>query len=130
MWKRFKLFYEDDPATFNLSLYFHQKEMIRYLPEELQLLIDRASTNNFRILSDIFEYGIDVGFFMKSNAKTLAEVVWTTFLGIVHYESSKLSLSRKSHIVITWDLALTILEKSILLEELSYEEKLMSQFRQ
>jgi len=107
-------FYEKDRASFNATLYFHQSEMIRNLPENLRILLDRSGSANYAYLSKIMAYGIDQGVFRDCSAKTLAEVVWTSFLGIIHLENSKRAMSRKNHLDVTWKLALEMLSRGIL----------------
>jgi AcrR family transcriptional regulator len=114
LWESFQKFYDKDPVTVNVTLYFHQSEMIRNLPQDLRLLLDRTGSRNYELLCKIIKHGINQGFFGKCNPKTLAEVVWTTFLGIIHLENSKKAMSRKTHLDVTWDLAYEILSKGIM----------------
>jgi len=114
LWFTFIEFYEKDRASFNATLYFHQGEMIRNLPENLRILLDRSGSRNYAYLSKIMAYGIDRGVFRDCSAKTLAEVVWTSFLGIIHLENSKQAMSRKSHLAVTWMLTLEMLSRGIL----------------
>ena len=113
LWKSFKSFYDRDPATMNATLYFHQGQMLKSLPESLRLELDKSGSKNFNRLYAIMEYGINAGFFRSYNPKTLAEFVWTAFLGIIHLENSKAAMSRKTHIEETWTLGLDILERGI-----------------
>jgi len=117
LWKGFQKYYSKDPVTFDLTLYFHQHEMLRSLSEELRISLDRSGSRVYRLLSESIQYGISQGYFLKCNPKTLAEVVWTTFLGIIHIENSKKAMLRKNHLDITWDLAYKILAKGIMNHE-------------
>ena len=114
LWCTFIAFYEKDRASFNATLYFHQSEMIRNLPENLRIMLDHSGSRNYEYLSKIMTYGIKQGVFRDCNPKTLAEVVWTSFLGIIHLENSKKAMSRKIHLEITWNLALEMLSRGIL----------------
>lgn len=114
LWFTFIEFYEKDRASFNATLYFHQSEMIRNLPENLRMMLDRSGSRNYDYLSKIMAYGIDRGIFRDCSAKTLAEVVWTSFLGIIHLENSKQAMGRKGHRAVTWTLTLEMLSRGIL----------------
>ncbi len=114
LWSTFIAFYDKDRTSFNATLYFHQGEMIRNLPEELRILLDRSGTQIYAGLSKIMAYGIEQGVFRDVSVKTLAEVVWTSFLGIIHLENSKRAMSRKEHLSVTWSLALEMLSRGIL----------------
>lgn len=114
LWKSFQTFYKKDPVTFNVTLYFHQGEMLRNLPRELRLMLHRSGSRNYQLMNRIMTYGIDQGLFKECNPKTLAEVVYTSFLGIIHLENSKKAMSRKNHLEVTWDLAYEALSRGIL----------------
>jgi AcrR family transcriptional regulator len=114
LWSTFIAFYEKDRRSFNATLYFHQSEMIRNLPENLRIILDRSGSRIYEYLSKIMAYGIGQGVFRDCNPKTLAEVVWTSFLGIIHLENSKKAMSRNTHLEITWNLALEMLSRGIL----------------
>jgi len=113
LWWIFKKYYDEEPASFSAILYFHQSEMVRNLSEPLRLLIYRSGARNVSLMHKIAAYGIKEGLFRKCNPKTLAEVIWTSFLGIVQLENSKAILSRKTHMEITRDLAVEVLKKGI-----------------
>ncbi len=114
LWGAFIEFYEKDPALFNVTLYFHQSEMLRNLPDNLRLMLDHSGSRNYEFLSKIMAYGIEEGIFRDCGVKTLAEVVWTSFLGIIHLENSKQAMNRKTHLETTWHLALEMLSRGIL----------------
>ena len=116
LWRVFEKYYWKDPTRFNLSLYFHQSEMVRGLTDELRRLLDRTGSMIYSKLCLIVEYGINMGYFNRCNHKTLAEVIWTSFLGVVHLENSKKAMHRKNHFGITFDLAYSVISKGILTE--------------
>ena len=114
LWLTFIEFYEKDRKSFNATLYFHQCEMIRNMPKNLWVLLDRSGSQIYSYLSRIMAYGIKQGVFRDCSAKTLAEVVWTSFVGIIHLENSKHAMRQRGHMQITWQLALEVLSKGIL----------------
>jgi TetR/AcrR family transcriptional regulator len=113
LWGRFILFYEKEPGTFNASSYFLQREMIMSFPKELRDSIDESGSKVVSLQHKIIDYGIRQGFFIDCDPMTLAEVIWTSFLGIIHLERSKQVLSHKVHLEKTRDLALTVLARGI-----------------
>ncbi len=114
LWEIFIEFYNRDPVAFNASLYFHQSEMLRNLSTDLRLILDQTGSKNYQALCKIIEYGIKKSYFIRANPKTLAEVIWSAFLGIVHLENSKKAMGRKTHLETTCDLAFQVLEQGIL----------------
>jgi TetR/AcrR family transcriptional regulator len=113
LWKCFISFYEKEPDTFKLSLYFLQSEMILNLPKDLKDSIDESGSKVVNLQHKIIEYGVKIGLFMDCNPMTLSEVIWTAFLGIVQLEQSKKVLSHKSHLDMTRKLALEVLSRGI-----------------
>jgi TetR/AcrR family transcriptional regulator len=113
LWGRFIEFYEKEPETFNASFYFLQREMILNLPEELRDSIGKSGSKSASLQHKIIEYGVRSGLFIECDPMTLAEVVWTSFLGIIQLERSKQVLSHKVHLEKTRALAITILSKGI-----------------
>ena len=107
----FKEFHRKDPTLFGLSLYFFQREMVRSLPEELRLLLDKTGSRNYRYLTRIATMGVESGYFKKLDPRTLAEVLFSSYLGIVHLENSKESMGRKTHLKETTDLALRVMRE-------------------
>lgn len=113
LWESFKTFYALDPAIMNVTLYFHQSQMLRSLPGPLRRELDRTGSRNYGWLRRIVRYGIEAGLVRPCDEGTLAEVVWTTFLGIVHLENSKMAMGRKTHLEETWALGLSVLEEGL-----------------
>jgi TetR/AcrR family transcriptional regulator len=113
LWGCFINFYEKEPGTFNASFYFLQREMILNLPEELKDSIDKSGSRVVSLQHKIIEYGVRQGIFIECDPMTLAEVVWTSFLGIIQLERSKQVLSHKGHLETTRDLALKVLSRGI-----------------
>ncbi|MBN1849071.1 MAG: helix-turn-helix transcriptional regulator [Deltaproteobacteria bacterium] len=121
LWECFIKFYEKEPITFNATLYFHQSEMIRNLPKELSDSILRSGSQVVRLQHQIVEYGVQEGIFIQVDPRTLSEVIWTSFLGIVQLERSKQVLSRKIHLNVTRDLAIRVLVRGILKNKITEE---------
>lgn len=116
LWGRFIDFYEKEPETFNASLYFQNSEMILNLPEDLRNSIDESGSRVVSLQHKIIEYGVKAGLFIECNPMTLAEVIWTSFLGIIQLEQSKQVLSHKRHFEATRDLALDVLSRGVVKE--------------
>jgi TetR/AcrR family transcriptional regulator len=113
LWGRYIDFYEKEPETFNASLYFRNHEMILNLPEDLRSSINGSASRVVSLQHKIIEYGVKTGLFIDCNPMTLAEVIWTSFLGIIQLERSKEVLSHKRHLETTRKLAIEVLTRGI-----------------
>jgi hypothetical protein len=113
LWECFTKFYQKDPVAFNVSMYFHQNEAIRNLSDDLRELLYKAGSEAGAYQHKIVEYGVEQGVFIDCNPRTLAEVIWSSFLGVMQVERSKHEITGKTHIKATRDLALKILARGI-----------------
>ena len=113
LWECFIKFYQKDPVAFNVSMYFHQNEAIRNLSDDLRDLLYKAGSDAVTYQHKIMEYGVKQGIFIDCNPRTLAEVIWSTFLGVMQVERSKREITGKNHIKATRDLALKVFTRGI-----------------
>ncbi len=118
LWACFNRFYRKDPAAFNVSMYFHQNEAIRNLSDELRDLLYKAGSDVVTYQHSIVEYGVEQGIFIECNPRTLAEVIWSSFLGLMQVERSKGEITGKNHLNDTRDLTLKVLARGIVRDRL------------
>jgi TetR/AcrR family transcriptional regulator len=114
LWECFYIYYEKDPDVFNLGLFFHQNEIVRNLPEYLRIKLYETGSRAVKIQHAIVAYGVDEGIFINSDPRTLAEVIWTSSLGILHLERSKYIFHGRTHLGTTRELAIKVLQRGIL----------------
>ncbi len=114
LWECFKRFYEKDPLAFTAWQFFHQYQTIGALPQELRDILHEAGARVVHLQHKIVEYAVAEGIFIQNDYRTLSEVIWSTFLGIVYVERSKNVLSHKNHMAVTQDLAKKILARGVL----------------
>ncbi len=114
LWECFQKFYEKDPTTFTAWQYFHQSDVIGNLSTELRDILHEAGAKAVALQHRIVEYAIQQKVFVDCDHRTLSEVIWSSFLGIIYIEQSKRVLSRKGHQDTTQDMARRILAHGIL----------------
>ncbi len=113
LWESFQKFYEKDPVTFTAWQYFHQRDVVGSLPEELRDSLHQAGARVVALQHKIIAYAIEQGVFVECDHRTLAEVIWSAFLGIIYIERSKKAFSRKNHQNATQDMARNILAQGV-----------------
>ncbi|OPY70837.1 MAG: Biofilm operon icaADBC HTH-type negative transcriptional regulator IcaR [Syntrophorhabdaceae bacterium PtaU1.Bin034] len=114
LWECFQRFYEKDPVAFTAWQYFHQSETIGNLSSELRDVLHESGSKVVALQHKIVEYAVGEGIFVHCDHRTLSEVIWSSFLGIIYLERSKHVLSRKDHMAVTQDVARTVLSAGIL----------------
>lgn len=114
LWECFEKFYEKDPVTFTAWQYLHQSDVIGNLSPELRDILHEAGAKVVALQHQIVQYAVAERIFMKCDYRTLSEVIWSSFLGIVYLERSKNVLSHKSHLAVTQEMARKVLSRGIL----------------
>ena len=114
LWECFHKFYVKDPATFTAWQYFHQSDVIGNLSQELRDVLHEAGAKVVALQHKIVEYAIAEKVFIDCNHRTLSEVIWSSFLGIIYIERSKKVLSRRSHLEDTQEIAKGVLAHGVL----------------
>jgi TetR/AcrR family transcriptional regulator len=114
LWECFQKFYEKDPATFTAWQYFHQSDVIGNLSSELRDVLHEAGAKVVALQHKIVEYAVTEKVFIDCDHRALAEVIWSSFLGIIYIERSKKVLSRKNHQDITQEMAKKVLAHGVL----------------
>lgn len=114
LWECFRRFYEKDPVAFTAWQYFHQSEVISNLSPELRDVLHKSGAKVVALQHRIVKYAIEQGIFIECDHRTLAEVIWSSFLGIVYLERSKNVLSHRSHMAVTQDVARKVLARGVL----------------
>jgi TetR/AcrR family transcriptional regulator len=116
LWECFQKFYEKDPATFTAWQYFHQSDVIGNLSTELRDILHEAGAKVVALQHKIVEYAVAQKVFIDCDHRTLSEVIWSSFLGIIYIERSKKVLSRKGHQDSTQEVARRVLAQGVLSE--------------
>ena len=114
LWKCYRAFYEKDPVTFSAWQYLHQREMVTNLSQEFRDILYQVGSKVVGLQHKIVGYGVTEQIFTQCDPRTLAEVIWSAFLGIVYTERSKHRLSHKNHMAVTMDSARQVLSQGVL----------------
>jgi TetR/AcrR family transcriptional regulator len=109
IWDTFYRSYRSDPINFRILMMFRQGELIKSLSEEIIEKLNSRGSSLLKMLANVFQRGIQNGIFMEENPRTLADVFWSTFVGIIHFEETKNRFNpKKDFFDVTLNLALEI----------------------
>jgi AcrR family transcriptional regulator len=114
LWECFQIAYDKDPVVFSIWQYLHQRESIANLSAELRAILYEVGAKVVGLQHKIVGYGVAEEVFVQCDYRTLAEVIWSTFLGIVYTERSKHRLSHKNHMAVTRETAREVLSRGVL----------------
>jgi AcrR family transcriptional regulator len=122
LWECFQKFYEKDPTSFTAWQYLHQSDVIGNLSPELRDILHESGAKVVSLQHKIVEYAVAQNVFVDCDHRALAEVLWSTFLGIAYIEHSKAVLSRTSHLDRTREVARRVLAEGVLKRSRKAEE--------
>ena len=106
--------YEFDPLILINMFHLQSSETLNNLSEDLSNEIQKLSRASLRMISRIFEEGIQRETFIDKHPVALADIVWSLFSGVVLWEESKkLFNNEKDHLKMTLDLAFEIFLRGI-----------------
>ncbi len=106
--------YEFDPAILINIFQLQASEGLSELSQEMTDRINELSAEALRLIARFFEKGIQEGAFDEHPPLALADIVWSTFSGLVLWEESKRYFNPdKRYLKPTLELAMDILAKGI-----------------
>jgi len=87
--------YESDPLVLINMLHLQASDTLRNLSDPLLLEMQRISGDFLGIIPECFEEGMKEGEITEAYPRSLAELVWAMFSGLVLWEDSKRLISEK-----------------------------------
>jgi len=81
--------YEFDPMVLINVFQMQASEGLRDLSPEMTERINELSAEALRLIARMFQRGVEEGAFRDHNPVALADIVWSTFAGLVLWEESK-----------------------------------------
>ncbi|GBC60826.1 TetR/AcrR family transcriptional regulator [Desulfonema ishimotonii] len=106
--------YKFDSMMLVNMFHLQSSDTVRNLSPQLLENIRELSHNSLGIMSQIFEEGIQAGIFFDMPPMTYADIIWSTFSGIVLWEESKRVFTHdKSYVEQALDTAFEIFRRGI-----------------
>lgn len=95
MWDFFCGFRLKYPIYFNILLLLNNRDFTEWISREVIDIINRKSGENFRIAEEIIRECIEAGIYKKSDPRTVVEILWSTFIGLVQLTETRTNLGLK-----------------------------------
>ncbi len=87
--------YQVDPLILLNLFHLQSSEILTHLEPAMLTTIRNLSSNSLGIITKIFAEGVNDHVFIEKNPKTLSDVLWGLFSGVVLWEESKRIISNK-----------------------------------
>ncbi len=100
-YRYYKHIYEYDPSGIRIVQVFQLGDYISQLSETTREALNNYARNNFEISRSIFSTAMDYKLIPKLNPIILSDWFWSTFIGVVQFEESKLKGTKKDHVLST-----------------------------
>lgn len=94
-WDYFYAFKEEFPFYYKILLFLHDKEFTRWISQEVVDEINKKSGINFILLSKMVQECMDKGIYKNTNPTDVVDILWSTFMGIVHLSETRTNLGIK-----------------------------------
>lgn len=100
-YKHYKHIYKHDAEGIRVIQAFQMGDYISQLSETNREALNKYTRNNFKIVRNIFSMAMDLNLISKANPIILSDWFWSTFIGVVQLEESKLRGTKKDHVLNT-----------------------------
>ncbi len=91
-WNFFLSFRKEMPESYRVFFLFHDKRFPAALPPETLAALNDNAGANFALLARIVEEGMEAGIYRKGNPREVVDVLWSTFMGLVHLSETRANL--------------------------------------
>ncbi len=106
--------YENDPMILINLFHLQAGETLKNLSEEVLNMLKQTSVIALGAITTIIVEGVEEGVFVDSHPVALADVIWSTFSGVVLWVDSKRLLNdQKDFVKSTLNIAFSILKKGL-----------------
>jgi len=106
--------YENDPMILISLFHLQAGETLKNLSEEVLEMLKETSGKALNVIITIVKKGIDEGVFIDNHPVALADVIWSTFSGVVLWVDSKRVLNnQKDFVKSTLTTAFSIVKKGL-----------------
>jgi AcrR family transcriptional regulator len=112
-YNHYKRIYSFDPDGIRIIQAFQLGDLISAMSEKNREELNLLARENFQLSRSIFSLAMKRKAIFKMNPAQLVDISWSTFIGIVQLEESKLRLTEKNHLEETLRSALTIMAKGL-----------------
>ena len=112
-YNHYKRIYSFDPDGIRIIQAFQLGDLISAMSEKNREELNLLARENFRLSRGIFSLAMKRKSISKMNPAQLVDISWSTFIGIVQLEESKLRLTKKDHLEATLRATFTILAKGL-----------------
>ncbi len=89
---RFKLNY---PIYFNILLLLNNRGFTEWISKDIIDEINRKSGKNFHLAEEIIVECMKAGIYKKMNPRTIVDILWSTFIGLVQFIETRNNLGLK-----------------------------------
>ncbi len=92
VWEFFYKFKLNYPIYFNILLLLNNREFTEWISKNIIDEINRKSGKNFHLAEQIIIQCMDAGIYKRMNPRTIVDILWSTFIGLVQLTETRSNL--------------------------------------
>ncbi len=112
-YNHYRRIYSFDPDGIRIIQAFQLGDLISAMSKEKQEELTAVARENFQLSRSVFAMAIQRKAIRQFNTMELVDIFWSTFIGIIQLEESKLRLTGKNHFEETLRSAFTLLANGL-----------------
>jgi AcrR family transcriptional regulator len=112
-YNHYKRIYSFDPDGIRIIQAFQLGDLISTMSEKNREELNLLARENFRLSRNIFSLAMKHKAISRMSPAQLVDISWSTFIGVVQLEESKLRLTKKDHLDATLRATFSILAKGL-----------------
>lgn len=93
IWQFFYDFYQQQPEYYQVFMFLHNEGLRELISTDVLDEINRRAGENFRLVTEIVQAGIDAGAYQPGlNARAVVDVLWSSLVGLVQLAETRRNL--------------------------------------
>ncbi len=106
--------FQRDPLRLQVIVHVQMEDTLLSIDKDLLDHLNELGQKILGMIGDVYEEGVRQGKFIEGHSRAFADIIWSTFMGLVLWEESKKKLNpKKNFLKPTLDLAFDFISRGI-----------------
>lgn len=92
VWDFFSEFYTEKPEYYRALMFLHNERLPGVISPEVMTAINHRSGQNFRLVAEIVQAGVDAGIYCAVDTLAVVDVMWSLLMGIAQLVDTRRNL--------------------------------------
>ncbi|MCP4358929.1 MAG: TetR/AcrR family transcriptional regulator [Chloroflexi bacterium] len=92
VWRFFYDFYVEQPESYLAFVFLHNEGLRDVISAEVLAEINQRADENFRLVGEIFQVGVEAGIYRPVDSRGVVDVLWSLLMGLVQLTETRRNL--------------------------------------